>query len=383
MTKISLKLKSSQVPDAVKNGVSAEVLFIAASMLQYMDMSELHSEPVAVHASREEIIQLIKIILDPNDSIVESMLVDSRKAHKDHLEEYHRYMNTEPEKKVVDVQPDDVHSISLLQGSKYGHVSFDDDTEMDLMKATGAGERDNEAGSLDRVYQLTGFSDPLYAECYINTHRYDIVLEVLVINRTKDTLQNVGLELSTMGDLKLTKRAHLQTFTIAPLGKVWIRSDIKVSSTETGMIYGNLVYDVAGSSASDKHCVVLNNIRVDIIDYIEPATCSDSQYRSMWYEFEWENKVPVNTKADSVFAFLESIIKATNMKCLTPDSAMAGNCRFLACNLYARSIFGEDALANMSIEQLETGEISGYIRIRSKTQGIALSLGDKIAQQCN
>jgi len=37
----------------------------------------------------------------------------------------------------------------------------------------------------------------------------------------------------------------------------------------------------------------------------------------------------------------------------------------------------------MSVEQLETGEISGYIRIRSKTQGIALSLGDKIAQRCN
>lgn len=85
----------------------------------------------------------------------------------------------------------------------------------------------------------------------------------------------------------------------------------------------------------------------------------------------------------SVFAFLEDIVKATNMKCLTPDSAMQGNCRFLAANLYARSIFGEDALANMSVEQLETGEISGYIRIRSKTQGIALSLGDKIAQRCN
>ena len=38
---------------------------------------------------------------------------------------------------------------------------------------------------------------------------------------------------------------------------------------------------------------------------------------------------------------------------------------------------GEDALANLSIES-HNNTISGHIRIRSKTQGIALSLGDKI-----
>lgn len=40
---------------------------------------------------------------------------------------------------------------------------------------------------------------------------------------------------------------------------------------------------------------------------------------------------------------------------------------------------GEDALANLSIEKAEdAGVITGHVRIRSKTQGIALSLGDKI-----
>merc|ERR1712130_497859 len=379
--KVALKLQASNADERIKNGVTAEVLYICACFLQYIEHSELYKDSVSSSTSHEEVVQLIRIILEPNEQLYSTIVRESREAHKRHLEEYNRTMNVQPEKKVVDVQVDDKLSIRLLQGSKYGHVSFEDNVEVDLMKATGMSERDTEAGALSRVHQLTGFSDPLYAECYINAHRYDIVLEVLVINRTKDTLQNVGLELSTVGDLQITKRAQLQTHTLAPLGKVWIRSDVKVSSTETGMIYGNLVYDIAGSAVSDKHCVVLNNIRVDILDYIEPATCSDSQYRNMWYEFEWENKVPVSAKAASVFEFLEDIIRATNMKCLTPKSAMEGDCRFLAANLYARSIFGEDALANMSVEQLENGEISGYIRIRSKTQGIALSLGDKIAKR--
>lgn len=39
---------------------------------------------------------------------------------------------------------------------------------------------------------------------------------------------------------------------------------------------------------------------------------------------------------------------------------------------------GEDALANLSIEK-QDGVLTGHIRIRSKTQGIALSLGDKVS----
>lgn len=69
---------------------------------------------------------------------------------------------------------------------------------------------------------------------------------------------------------------------------------------------------------------------------------------------------------------------STNMACLTPDAALEGECGFLSANMYARSLFGEDALANISIEKVADGTIQGHVRIRSKTQGIALSLGDKI-----
>ena len=89
------------------------------------------------------------------------------------------------------------------------------------------------------------------------------------------------------------------------------------------------------------------------------------------------------------------------MSCLTPEGAISGECDFLSANMYARSLFGtcclcpisyytswhdwdllsfvgEDALANLSVERTEAGTIIGHVRIRSKTQGIALSLGDRI-----
>ena len=70
-------------------------------------------------------------------------------------------------------------------------------------------------------------------------------------------------------------------------------------------------------------------------------------------------------------------MQTTNMSCLTPEGATSGDCDFLSANMYARSLFGEDALANLSIERTENG-VTGHVRIRAKTQGIALSLGDRI-----
>ena len=155
-----------------------------------------------------------------------------------------------------------------------------------------------------------------------------------------------------------------------------VRANIKVSSTETGVIFGNIVYE---SSGSDRNVVVLNDIHIDIMDYIRPATCTDTQFRSMWAEFEWENKVAVNTTIPDLGPFLDHIVASTNMNCLTPNDSLNGTCSFLAANLYAKSIFGEDALVNVSVEKNDAGKIMGYIRIRSKTQGIALSLGDRVS----
>lgn len=89
-------------------------------------------------------------------------------------------------------------------------------------------------------------------------------------------------------------------------------------------------------------------------------------------------QVAINTTITDVNAFLDHIITSTNMRCLTPPRALEGGCGYVAANLYARSVFGEDALVNVSVEDSGSGKLAGYIRIRSKTQGIALSLGDKI-----
>jgi len=272
-------------------------------------------------------------------------------------------------------EADDLISFRQLRllGVQAGDVDlFDGD---DIGRVTGTkGDEDDLTNRLS--HQLSGFSDPVYAEAYVTVHDYDIVLEILVINRTSSTLTNLTVELATMGDLKLIERP--QSYTVGPQQQKIVKANIKVSSTETGHIFGTIVY--SNSSTSESTYINLNDIQLDIMDYIRPATCTDESFRLMWAEFEWENKVAINTNFTDLMKFLRHVVTKTKTCCLTPYSSLEGDSSFLAANLHAKSVFGEDALINLSIEKKDDadGRLNGYVRIRSKTQGIALSLGDRI-----
>jgi len=334
--------------------------------------------------SQERISIFLHVLSDPTPAMMQLVLVDCRQAFSVMLAEKMAdaaadapKVDSAPE---VNRQADDLISVRQLRGRAVDTImmELDEDDDTSLNKATGALQQEDFSQRLKRVTQLTGLSDPVYAEAYVTVHSYDIMLDLLVINQTDEPMVNLCLELATVGDLKLCERP--QSYTLMPGENKHVKANIKVSSTETGIVYGSIVYDgsKAAESQADRNCVVLNDIHIDIMDYIAPASTTDLNFRAMWAEFEWENKVAVNTDINDVYEFLQHIVKSTNMKCLTPATALRGHTDFLAANLYAKSIFGEDALVNVSVEKRADSKICGYIRIRSKTQGIALSLGDKI-----
>ncbi|KAJ3120133.1 coatomer subunit beta [Nowakowskiella sp. JEL0407] len=375
LTKLVLRYGELSSKPIKVNELRAEVMLILTSIIR-VGKSEFVTTQID-EDSHDRISVCLRVLSSvPGEAELRTVFIEEcRRAYAliVEAEEKKRNQKANKGKPLVKVQADDVITFRHLK-SKRAMGGDGDDYEMDLTRATGVNERgDDYISKLSRVVQLTGFSDPVYAEAYVNVHQYDILLDILIVNQTSETLQNLTLEFSTLGDLKLVERPVPHT--LAPHGFHGIKANIKVSSTETGVIFGTIVYD--GASALDMNCVILNDIHIDIMDYINPATCTETQFRSMWTEFEWENKVNVNTNITELRAYLDHIMKSTNMSCLTPDHALSGECGFLAANMYARSIFGEDALANICLEKI--GEnITGHIRIRSKTQGIALSLGDKI-----
>ncbi|KAL5011126.1 hypothetical protein ScPMuIL_013431 [Solemya velum] len=383
MTKLALRYVDLIKDPKKQNAFFAESMLIMATMI-HLGKSGLPAKPIT-DDDVDRIATCLRVLSEHAPMMDQIFNVDCRQSLSLMLAakmEEEKEQQKASERKVVKVQADDPISFSqLINKNELG--ATENMFELTLSQALGMTSKKEVdplgSSKLNKVTQLTGFSDPVYAEAYVHVNQFDIVLDVLVVNQTSDTLQNLTLELATLGDLKLVEKP--QPLTMAPHDFCNIKANVKVASTENGIIFGNIVYDISGA-ASDRNCVVLNDMHIDIMDYIVPASCTDTEFRTMWSEFEWENKVAVNTNISDLLEFLQHIIKCTNMKCLTPEKALSGDCGFMAANLHAKSIFGEDVLANFSVEKPKhlsvDAPVQGHIRIRAKSQGMALSMGDKI-----
>ncbi|KAJ5204366.1 uncharacterized protein N7498_005245 [Penicillium cinerascens] len=373
LTKLVMRHSEVSQDAARTNALRAEAMLIMISIMR-VGQSHFVKAPID-EDSVDRVMTCVRSLAEFSEKkdLETIFLEDTRKAFRAmvQVEDKKRAAQEAVEKAKTAVQIDD--AIPIRQFTKKNTVEGAEEIEMDLVKATGGDSTvETSSSKLSRVVQLTGFSDSVYAEAYVTVHQFDIVLDVLLVNQTDETLQNLSVEFATLGDLKVVERPS--THNLGPRDFLNVQATVKVSSTDTGVIFGNIIYD--GASSTETHVVILNDIHADIMDYIQPAHCTETQFRTMWTEFEWENKVNINSKAKNLREFLKQLMESTNMACLTPEASLKGDCRFLSANLYARSVFGEDALANLSIEKEgDDGPITGFVRIRSRSQGLALSLG--------
>lgn len=401
LAKLAIRALKVSKNEAFKNALRAEAMLIMISIIRVGESSIVSSK--IDEDTIDRIYSCVKVLAEGynEESLDKAFLEDSRKAFKAQVEAREK-KRAESDAKEVNKNASQIDtSLTFRQLSAISTASENSDAniDQDLVLASGTSadlSAQKPTSKLSRIVQLTGYSDPVYVEAYVNVHQFDIVLDVLVFNQTLDTLQNLTVEFATLGDLKLSSKPTPQN--IGPQSFHSVQATIKVSSADTGVIFGNIIYE--GQTAGDNTIVILNDIHVDIMDYIKPGNYNETEFRTMWAEFEWENNVNISVPGKSLRGFLKYLMKNTNMQCLTPGALEGGakvfgldeeeekdeeeeeeECKFLSANLHARSKFGEDALANLSIERSEqTGRIVGHVRIRSKGQGLALSLGDRVAE---
>lgn len=395
LAKLILRALEVSKNEAFRNALRAEAMLTMISIIRVGE-SSLVSNKID-EDTLERIFTCIKVVGEgyKEEKLDKAFLQDSKKAFQVQVSarERQRAESTANERARNASQADE--NLVFRQFASLA-VSDDadskEDQDQDLVLASGAGPDSSSykpMSKLSRIVQLTGYSDPVYVEAYVNVHQFDIVLDILVFNQTLETLQNLTVEFATIGDLRVSSRPSPQN--VGPQSFHAVQATFKVSSADAGVIFGNVIYE--GHSASDNNIVILNDVHVDIMDYIKPGNYTETEFRSFWSEFEWENNVSVSVPGKSLRGFLKYLMKNTKMACLT-ESALGGDkdlnetediadedCQFLSANLHARSKFGEDALANISIEYQEsTGRITGHVRIRSKGQGLALSMGDRVAE---
>eukprot|EP01054_Gregarina_sp_Poly1_P003608 Gregarina_sp_Poly_1__3607@NODE_205_length_11479_cov_138_250613_g183_i0_p1_GENE_NODE_205_length_11479_cov_138_250613_g183_i0NODE_205_length_11479_cov_138_250613_g183_i0_p1_ORF_typecomplete_len1059_score176_94Adaptin_N/PF01602_20/3_3e59Coatomer_b_Cpla/PF14806_6/1_6e04Coatomer_b_Cpla/PF14806_6/1_5e41Coatamer_beta_C/PF07718_12/7_8e30HEAT_2/PF13646_6/0_015HEAT_2/PF13646_6/0_42HEAT_2/PF13646_6/2_5e02COPgamma_platf/PF08752_10/0_0012DUF5578/PF17741_1/1_4e03DUF5578/PF17741_1/1_2e03DUF5578/PF17741_1/51DUF len=269
----------------------------------------------------------------------------------------------------------------------------------------------------NKAVALTGYSDPVYVEVVTQVNHLDLILELLIVNQTSETLQNVTVQLGTHGDLKILEKPPALILQSGEEQIVF--ATVRLNSAEAGVIFGYCGFE--SRSSVDKEYITLNELKVDILDCVQRAWIGDYSFRTMWAEFEWENKITIRVQSDDVMSFLGHLLRQTKMTVVglygdsasarrlaqvksntkdldfledaeklsmeqyikavqdTPSLLKMAESRVFSVNLCSKSIFGEDALVNLSLERDSSNRLLGSVRIRSRTQGIALSLGDRIA----
>ena len=334
LTKMCLRAPDVGIDAVTAKGMAVKSLLAMCGIVKMAEVSATAQKSSLADCS-DRVSLCCRALLDPKATALlkPTLLEEGKTSFAAFLRNVQDKSGGEDESKEDEVttQADDLIHFRQLRSLTAQGGDLDLDDGSDLARATGYTDGGSAlTNELSHVYQLSGFADPVYAEAFVTVHDYDILLEILVINRTPNTLANLTVELSTMGDMKIVERPQSQT--IGPLDQMTIRASIKVSSTETGHIFGTIVYEDAATQ--EKGYVNLNDIHMDIMDYIRPATCTDEAFRSMWAEFEWENKVAISTSIGDLVQFLDHIVSSTNMSCLTPHGNEKGS--FLAANLYAK-----------------------------------------------
>lgn len=269
-----------------------------------------------------------------------------------------------------------------------------------------------------RIQQLSGLCDEVYCETLIEVKGSLVMLDILVVNRRDRNLLSLTLDLfSNNSGLSCLERPNV--IDVLEVGgwremKALFMVDNKVASF---LVFGSCTYEVGGSGhvdASRQNCIVMNPISLDICEWILPSASSlgmtSTFFREMWPKLEWENKVLIpmikvsgsitnnnnnnisNAKKNALKHVFRSLLDPLKFTSLTPNDGISGGGDYLAANIFSSSVFDELILANVCLETVEvdgddlTGDgcivvvVNGHLRLRSKEQGIAVALGDRLGE---
>ena len=217
------------------------------------------------------------------------------------------------------------------------------------------------------LIQMTGSSDVIFCECRFIANKFDISLDFRLLNQTSSTLSNVKVELNCVGELELIDRPS--PIQLPKDASENVKFTVKVTSAKFSRIFGTISYEISNFQTTEQRLLPLAVISVSSSDYMEPASIDISTFRRKWEEFEWERKLQVHSPSPSISEYISKI--CTHCK-LNVISEIDTDLPFLTANLYSRSFFGEEVLANVNVEYKD-GAVSGFIRIRTDSQTMALS----------
>lgn len=386
--KMVARYQRSEATQAEKNRMlaSSKLILVSVLNLGYSGLIDSEGNTIRINNYHAGNLMLsLNILLqfgensnDVNLLNLQKIVTEEMRAHLDSALKYlnqDRSIELNPKKPIKSAKFDD--RIRLPFSRQDDDSAFESESENEE-------EAKRTCSDMFGETPLTGNIDPIYAYCEIEGSGNDISLKIHLENRTQSkTFENVCLELASMGDNSSLHMDRPEPIVLAPRAIACIQTPIKIVSAQSRRLFGSISYDDVNSDDREK-VIMLNDITFDMTEYIKPASISFEDFRDIWRDCEWENKVSVKTRLTNLKEYLTNLINHTNMRCISGNKSLAGECSVLSANLYAKSLFGEEALVNVSIEkESPSSAVKGSVKIRSRSQGMAISLGEKITAAQN
>jgi len=225
-------------------------------------------------------------------------------------------------------------------------------------------------GGVENVVQLSGLSDPVYAEGLVGYTRYEVVVEMMLINQTSSYLQNILVDF--VSSRNLVASFVSSPFSLSSRSVAVKRYVFKIQDASSGFVSGSMTFrypDESGEYANTTYMINFCEIRTSVAEFLEPCEIVPHEFREMWKDLEWENtytlKLSTKKPLEEIFEGVSSGVRGRVLDVEYNDDYAVGN---IVC-LTQQSVY---VLVNVCLRREES--VYFECRIRSKKEGIVKSV---------
>lgn len=189
LTKLVLKYYDWELKDIERNRVCTTAMLIMSSIM-HLGKSGFPKKQIT-NDDLDRIFLCLKTLSERTPEIVQVFKDSCREALANMLtaqSDEEQQEKKSKKKQAAKVQADDPIAFTQLATSRndqLGENVFESSLNQALAGTKSTAISDIVSSSkLNKITQLTGFSDPVYAEAYVTVNQFDVVIDVLIVNQT-------------------------------------------------------------------------------------------------------------------------------------------------------------------------------------------------------
>lgn len=218
--------------------------------------------------------------------------------------------------------------------------------------------------------QLSGLGDPLYIEANCAHSKYEISLDLLILNQTSAYLQNICM------DFNFSKNIHMVStvspFSLQPNSATTVKVQFSIVESLASFVTATVTFkyprkdDYSGAPFVQN----LSEILFDVSEFLEGA---DVDFKTHWKNLEWENIYSIALKKNCD-GMLQKIAKRVNgYMCdkLESFNFTVGN---IACYTIQKAL----VLINVCISAGDSSVVE--LRVRSRNEELVKSTSGLLSQ---